>query len=988
MVFSLLMGGLSNCAPKPLHSAPVPLTPAPVDSLHSDTTAPPAQSTPDTAQPPPANQPPLSSSAQLLLEACDNYLLVNGTSVKAAEVLTIKAATLYNNKRYGQSRSVYTQVLDSFATTPYAFEAVRMIAQTYYEEANYDQAQIWYRTLRDRAQEGGGKNEASARIAESIFRMAQSMEQQQRFSDAATHYERVALEFPDARIADVSLFNAGQCFEKVTDWSRAILMYQRLVQRYSASDHSANAAFRSAKCYEKLAQWDLAAETYLRVTAKYPRSEYAMAALYNAGFSFENGAKLREAAATFEKLVELYPQSTDAAEVLFKAGELYGTLKDWEAVGRVNKEFSRRFGNDRDRVVQALCMSGIALYMQNKHNEALLQLEQTLTTFATLQNPSTINSYYAARAQYTIAEISHEAMKNIVLRQPQSAYQQSLRTKSRLLEKAVEGYTRVIAFKISEWTTRSIFQLGQANEDFAMGVLAQERPRGESLHKQLALELGIAQALERYFIDHALKYHEQNVKLAIKQNIEDRFVLESRAKLTALPLSAATTYLTLVDIAKAATTDNQSSGFALIAQKLSHLQQIGPFQERAIALLQTCLEKAATYEEYSSHYQQASKLITSISFGVGETYGEVASIARKAPIPSGFDPYEAFVYKTKLLQQIQSYEDQSLTNFLKAVKIAQAYSLADGYVERSRERIGQLLFTRGRCYDILGITAFSTPPYPSGISQAEQEEYQARFEEIGMRFQEQAFETYRTILSYAQQKLSSGDYVTHAYIRLFQNFPQEFGVRQESIQPKSFSSGSQWLCTPDSVALWTTLDFSDNDWVKASKGALPDTSTPKGFPEEVPVPMWLAGSEGPVQQLFFRRTFYIKELPHKATLYAHALGSATFFLNGQVLGADSMRTGSAKAQSWDLLGVIREGKNVVAAQVSRQDSAAYGLLPFMHLLVTHNEYLPQPPGWAAPMALADASVPRYAFPVIENFRLPQLPPAAADAPAAPKESAP
>jgi len=46
--------------------------------------------------------------------------------------------------------------------------------------------------------------------------------------------------------------------------------------------------------------------------------------------------------------------------------------------------------------------------------------------------------------------------------------------------------------------------------------------------------------------------------------------------------------------------------------------------------------------------------------------GRLTAIARSAPIPDGFDPYERYIYKTKLVQQIQGYEDQSLTHFLKS----------------------------------------------------------------------------------------------------------------------------------------------------------------------------------------------------------------------------------------------------------------------------------------------------------------------------------
>jgi len=195
------------------------------------------------------------------------------------------------------------------------------------------------------------------------------------------------LEFSDSKIADVSLFNAGLAYEKLAEWSQAILMYQRLLQKYLASKLLVKGQFRSAKCYEKLLQWDNAGETYLRVVANYPQSDLGPVAIYNAGFCFENAGKLAASAATFEKMSQLYPKSEEVADVLFKAGEIFGKIKDWVGVTRVNQEFSKRFGNDANRVIQAQCMMGVALYMQNKQSEALGQLQQALQTYVKLKKP-------------------------------------------------------------------------------------------------------------------------------------------------------------------------------------------------------------------------------------------------------------------------------------------------------------------------------------------------------------------------------------------------------------------------------------------------------------------------------------------------------------------------------------------------------------------------------------------------------------------------
>jgi tetratricopeptide (TPR) repeat protein len=585
----------------------------------------------------------LSPASLLMVRACDNYLAVNPSSAKTTEVLLIKASVYYNSRLWGESRQVYKEIVDKESKGPSVLEAIRLTAQSFYEEKKFDEAQAWYRKLKDIAGEGGDKQEAIVRIAESIFKFAELHEKEQRFMEAAGEYERVALEFPDSKIADVSLFNAGLAYEKCSEWSRSILMYQRMLQKYLSSKLLEKGHFRSAKCYEKLMQWDNAGQNYLRVVANYPQSDLAPISLNNAGFCFENAGKPEAAAATFEKLAKLYPKSEEVADMLFKAGEIYGKIKDWAGVTRVNQEFSKRFGSDANRIVQAQCMVGVAFYMQNKQTEALSQLQQSIAIYTRLKNPSTVNKYYAAKAEFTIAEINLEAMNNIALTLPKEAYKRQLNVKLDALDKAISHYSKVIAYQISEWTTRSVFQIGQAYEDFALGIFKQERQKNASLDERLALELGIAKAVDEYCVGKAAHYHEQNIKLGIKEKIEDKYILESRKKITSLPLMAGEKYLSLVDIAQGSVKMQKLDGFALIARKLDVLQKIGPFQERAIDLFLKCLELGSAYRQNDEFFVKASGLITKQSFTVGETYADVASIARDAPIPPTFDAYEAFV---------------------------------------------------------------------------------------------------------------------------------------------------------------------------------------------------------------------------------------------------------------------------------------------------------------------------------------------------------
>jgi hypothetical protein len=524
-----------------------------------------------------------------------------------------------------------------------------------------------------------------------------------------------------------------------------------------------------------------------------------------------------------------------------------------------------------------------------------------------------------------------------------------------------------------------VYQIGQGYEDFAMGIFKQERQKNLTLDERLALELGIAKAVEEYCVTKAAHFHEQNIKLGIKENIEDKYILQSRKKITSLPLMAGENYLALVAIAQSVSNAQKLDGFALIAKKLEVLQKIAPFQERAINLFLKCLELGSQYQQHDECYARASGLITKVSFTVGETYADVAAIARDAPIPSAFDSYETFVYKTKLLKQIEGYEDKALENYLRTVKIAEAYAIDDEYVKQTRLKIPALLFMRARCYDLLCQTAMSDPPFPKNAGAAEKEEYRARFEEIALRFQENAFDVYKTILSYAKQNYAVGDFVTHAYVRMFQNAPKDYGVKKEKLEEKTITSGPEWKCNDDSLPGWNALEYNDQTWYPAHKGFASKTVEISGFPASAPLPLWYGDGDPtrpqsyrPAQKLFLRRSFYSSRAPQKCFLYLAAIGQVTAYLNGNFLEPDTAQSTSwNRAKKWDLVGKMREGKNVIALRVTTTTPTDYGVFPYVSYISEGSDYVPQPPGASLPMDPSLITEEKYQFPSIKNFPIPQ-----------------
>lgn len=905
----------------------------------------------------------LSPASLLMIKACDNYLIVNDSGQKAADVMNIKASLLYNKRLYERSRNIYNQIISKFPKTTFSTNAMEMIAQTYYEEKKFNEAQEWYRKLSNEVESVPDKQDAMRRIAESIYRMAESYEEQNKFKEAVAQYERVSLEFPQSNIADIALFNAGLVYDKLTEWTHAILIFKRLIQKFPDSKLLAKAQFRIAKSHEKLLQWDYAAEAYLKVVIEYKSSELGPLAMYNAGFCFESADKQKEAAATFEKLAFLFPDAPDAPDVLFKAGEIYGKIKDWESVSRVNRTFTDKFGNDEDRIIQVLCMSGIALYMQNRDAEAIKQLEKAEIIYGKLKQTSNVNAYYTAKALYTLGEIYHAQMVKTELSANKNLYKKELEKKSSILDKAIESYSKVIKFSISEWTTRSVFQIGQAYEDFGIGIFKQDRPPFKTYEDRMALELGIAKAVEQFFVDKSVYYHELNVKLGIKEKIDDKFITQSRQKLTYLPYMAAENYVTLVEITKNSQGEVKLEGFSSIAKTLQIFQKIAPFQEKAIELYLKCLELGSKYNEINEFYNNASSNITGYCLSVGQTYDKVVTIARDAPIPENFSTYEKFIYKTKLLKQVENYEDDALKNYLKAIKIAEAYTIEDKSIKEAQQLVARLLFNKARCYDLLAEVAYEDQPYPDGISEVEKEEFNISFSEIGDKFQAQAVEIYKSILELVKQKYASGEYVQHSYMRLFQILPNVFGVADSIIDLETVKMDSLWTCSGNFEEGWFKNDFNDSEW------HIPEISNDtdsliKGFPgKNVPK---ISFVDTVNQKCYFRRKINCED-PCSLALYINTPNKTDIYINGKNLPIDSSMYNGNKAYRYKPDNLLK-GNNCVAVEIQKNLKSIYELRMEINIWEKKSVMLPMPPGTEKPLT-EESQRNLYKFPSITNFSL-------------------
>jgi hypothetical protein len=202
-------------------------------------------------------------------------------------------------------------------------------------------------------------------------------------------------------------------------------------------------------------------------------------------------------------------------------------------------------------------------------------------------------------------------------------------------------------------------------------------------------------------------------------------------------------------------------------------------------------------------------------------------------------------------------------------------------------------------------------------------------------------------------------------------------VKSEKTDTRILTSGPEWKCSTDTVTNWSGLEFNDTVWKQVQKMKQQPSVALTGFPDKVPPAMWSGdGTPGspqyaPAPHLAFRRVFFNYDVLKDANLTVIGIDDYTVYFNEKRLEPQPGDTADwTKAKTWNLMGKMRDGKNVLAIYVTNNIRMGYGLMPLISYTVSTSEFLPQPPQSVSPLDPRQAAEGAYRFPAIANFAIP------------------
>lgn len=303
-------------------------------------------------------------------------------------------------------------------------------------------------------------------------------------------------------------------------------------ESYDAEDlfRRANAELDAGRCPEAVLLYD-------RLVAEFAGSRYASAALYNAGLCLAHGGEREAALGRFERLLSEMPSSPDVKHASFQAGHLLVELERWEqALARADALLLRGDLDPPERM-EAMAMRAQALLGQRELVEAEKQAQQSLTYYRTRGAELAADPYYAAAANYVVAECIRIRAEALAFPDTNQEEQKAILVKrAQLLLDAMREYANTITHTSGiittnpKWAAASGYRIGAMYDKLwhdLMGapVPATLSPGAKELYPQ---ELA---KLIKPLLRHAIRYWELTLLMAERTGGRGEWVEKTRGDL-------------------------------------------------------------------------------------------------------------------------------------------------------------------------------------------------------------------------------------------------------------------------------------------------------------------------------------------------------------------------------------------------------------------------------------------------------------------------
>ncbi|MBI2374031.1 MAG: tetratricopeptide repeat protein [Deltaproteobacteria bacterium] len=428
----------------------------------------------------------------LLVAASDRFVELLPKSDRAPAISYRAAELFYRHDRLEDARKRFEKILETWPESEVARYSGNLMIDSFLAKKDYMSVQLWAQRLmeifkktevkdpKEKAERAGFLTGIEKFLIGSIFRIAESLDQDGKYEEAANKYVELVDRNPTHEFADKALFNAAIDYEKVRRFETASKIYQRIFDSYPKSDLADRALFRVGVNYEKGFDFQNAIAAYSKLIDRYKTSQYRADCMYNLAQTYENMQQYVDAAGAFKNYARAFPDREDAGEVFYRSALVYEKMKAWNDMISTLQAFITKYKKDAkqsERVVEAYLKIGEAYLEQNKNKQAVDSFDTCVKEFARRGlKPEDRASAHAAKGALQIAEDQFRAYDAVQIKGSSKQQEAAFKKKATLQRTVENAYRDVFQYKRADTTLAALYRMGHTYERFAFAMYNAEIP--------------------------------------------------------------------------------------------------------------------------------------------------------------------------------------------------------------------------------------------------------------------------------------------------------------------------------------------------------------------------------------------------------------------------------------------------------------------------------------------------------------------------------
>ena len=289
---------------------------------------------------------------------------------------------------------------------------------------------------------------------------------------------------------------------------------------YSFESYDAEELFKRANTELDAQRCPEAVVLYDRLETEFPGSRYESGALYNAGLCLAQVGDKEGALAHFEALLSKLPASPDVKHASFQAGHLQIALLRWEPAEHTAGALLARADLDASERVEALSMQAEALLGKDQLDGAERTAHQALTFYRTRPPDQVPDAYYAAAANFVVAEVIRLRGERMAFPDTNQEEQKAVLVKrAQLLLDAQREYFNTIRHTDAHWAAAAGHRIGAMYDTLWHALVGAPVPATLSEGAKALYPQEMAKLIKP-LLRHAIRYWELTLLMVERTGVK------------------------------------------------------------------------------------------------------------------------------------------------------------------------------------------------------------------------------------------------------------------------------------------------------------------------------------------------------------------------------------------------------------------------------------------------------------------------------------